>query len=108
MKKIVYVIIVLFLFGCSKSDDLKPILLNIEASGEIQLVPDLASIAVNVSYTNKDLSKSTECTKKSIDELFALLNEHKIKEDDYHSSKINLCRSTNNDFSAPARSKRYR
>lgn len=90
MKKIIYIIIVLSLFGCNKSDDVKSILVNIEASGEIQLVPDIASIVVNVSCTNKDLSKSTECTKMSIDELFALLNEHKVNRDDYHSSRIRL------------------
>jgi len=90
MKKIVYIIIALSLFGCNKSDNVKDILVNIKASGEIQLVPDIASIAVNINCTNKDLSKSTDCTKKSIDELFALLNEHKIEKDDYHSSRINL------------------
>ncbi len=92
MKKIVYIIILLSLFGCNKSDNVKSILVNIEASGETQLVPDIASIAVNVSCTNKDLSKSTECTKTNIDELFALLNGHKIKKDDYHSSRVNLAK----------------
>ena len=90
MKKIVYIIVLLSLFGCDKSDDVKSIHVNIEASGEIQLVPDMASIAVNISCTNKDLSISTECTKMSIDELFALLNENNIKKDEYHSSRINL------------------
>lgn len=90
MKRILYIIVVLFLFGCNKSDDVKSILVNIEASGEVELVPDMASIVVSVSCTNKDLSQSTECTKMSIDELFGLLNEHNIDKDDYHSSRIDL------------------
>ena len=90
MKKIVYIIILLSLVGCNKSADVKSVLVNIEASGEIQLVPDIASIAVNVSCTDKDLSKSTECTRKNIDELFSLLEENKIDKNDYHSSRIDL------------------
>ncbi len=90
MKKIVCIIIVLLLFGCNKSDDVKSIYVNIEASGEIQLIPDMASITVNINCTDKDLTKSTECTTMSVDELFALLNEHKVKKDDFHSSRINL------------------
>jgi uncharacterized protein YggE len=82
--------IVLSLFGCNESDYKKPVLLNINASGEIEVVPDIAAITVNVSCTNKDLSKSNDCTKKSIDELFTLLDEHKILKEDYHSSRINL------------------
>ena len=56
--------IVLFLFGCNKSDYEKPVLLNIKASGEIEVVPDIAAITVNVSCTNINLSKSNDCTKK--------------------------------------------
>jgi uncharacterized protein YggE len=90
MKKLFYIIVVLSLFGCNGSDDVRSILVNIEASGEIEVLPDMASIAVNVSCIDKDLSKSTECTKTSIADLFALLDEHKINRDDYHSSSINL------------------
>lgn len=90
MKKIVYLIIALSLFGCNKSDNVKPLMVNIKASGEMELVPDMAGLAVDVSCTNKDLSKSNECVKKNIDDLFTLLNEHKIDKDDYHSSRINL------------------
>ena len=94
MKKIIYIIVLLSLFGCNQSDNAKSIQVNIEASGEILLAPDIASIIVNISCTNKDLSKSTDCTKLSIDELFALLNKHNIKQDDYHSSRINLDKTT--------------
>ena len=90
MKKIVYIIIALSLFGCNKSDNVKHILVNIKASGEIRLVPDIASLEVNISCTNKDLSKSNDCTKNNIDELFSLLSEYKVDKDDYHSSRINL------------------
>lgn len=90
MKRIVFLIIVLSLLGCNKSDNRNPVLLNVQASGEIEIVPDIATITVNVSCTNKDLSKSNDCTKKSIDELFILFNEHKISKKDYHSSRINL------------------
>jgi uncharacterized protein YggE len=90
MKKLFYIIVVLSLFGCNGSNDVRSIPVNIEASGEIEVLPDMASIAVNVSCTDKDLSKSTECTKMSIDKLFALLNEHHINRDDYHSSRIDL------------------
>lgn len=90
MKKTVYMIILLSLFGCNQLNDVKSVLVNIEASGEIQLVPDMAGIAVNLSCTDEDLSKSTECTKISIDELFTLLDEQNVKKDDYHSSTIYL------------------
>lgn len=90
MTRIIFIIISLFLYGCNQSDNAKSVLVNLMASGEIQLVPDMASIKVNVSCTNKDLSKSNECTKKNIADLFALLNEHDVEKKDYHSSSINL------------------
>lgn len=90
MKKIVYIIIVFTLYGCNQLDSKKPVYLNIQASGEVEVIPDIASITINVSCTNKDLYKSNDCTKKSITELFELFNKHKILKKDYHSSRINL------------------
>ena len=90
MKKFIYIIVALSLFGCGASDHKKPVLLNISATGEIEVVPDIASIVVNVSCLNKNLVKSNNCTKEHIDKLFKLLEQHQILKKDYHSSRVNL------------------
>lgn len=83
-------IFALSLLSCNDVGNKEPVHLNIKASGEVEVVPDIASITADVSCTNKDLAKSNDCASRSINELFALLNEHKILKEDYHSSRINL------------------
>jgi uncharacterized protein YggE len=90
MKKFACIIMILALFGCNKSENVKSVLVNVKASGEIELAPNMADIAVNISCTDKVLGKSNDCTRKGIDSLFALLAEHQISKDDYHSSRIDL------------------
>ncbi|MFC1588831.1 SIMPL domain-containing protein [Pseudomonadota bacterium] len=90
MRRILYIVIAFSLLGCNQSNDTKSVVVNLMASGEIQLVPDMAGINVNVSCTNQDLSSSSECIKQSIASLFDLLDEHKVDKQDYHSSSINL------------------
>ncbi len=92
MKKLIYIIIALSLTGCGTSDHKKSVLLNISATGEIEVIPDIASITVHVSCLNKNLSKSNNCTKKRITKLFTLLEQHKILKKDYHSSRVNLAK----------------
>lgn len=90
MIRVIYIVITLSLLGCNQSDKTKSVLVNLNASGEIQLLPDMASITVNVSCVNKNILASGECTKKSVAKLFALLDEHKVDKKDYHSSRVNL------------------
>jgi len=80
----------LFLLGCNQPDYKKSVLLNISASGAMEVVPDIVSITISVSCLNKNLNKSNNCTKKRIDSLFKLLEKHKIAKKDYHSSRVNL------------------
>lgn len=90
MKKFIYIIMALSLIGCDNSDHKKSILLNISATGEIEIIPDIASITINVSCLSKNLVKSNNCTKNRIDKLFTLLEQHKTLKKDYHSSRVNL------------------
>jgi len=93
MKKYVYILIALLLSACNQSDSDNSVLLNIRATGEIDLVPDMASVTVNISCIYKDIAASNECARKNIDTLFALFDKHKISKDDYHSSRVNLEKS---------------
>lgn len=38
MKKFIYVTIILIISGCSKLDNKKPVYLNIQASGEVEVI----------------------------------------------------------------------
>jgi len=90
MKKFIYIIFALSLIGCGNSEHKKSVLLNISASGDIEVIPDIASITVNVSCLDKNLNNSNTCTKKRIKKLFKLFEQHKILKKDYHSSRVNL------------------
>ena len=90
MKKFIYIIFALSLIGCGNSEYKKSVLLNISASGDIEVIPDIASITVNVSCLDKNLNNSNTCTKKRIKKLFKLFEQHKILTKDYHSSRVNL------------------
>ena len=93
MKKYLYILIALLLSACNLSVSNNSVLLNISATGEIELIPDMASVAVNIACTNKDITVSNECARKNIDKLFALFDEYKISKEDYHSSRVNLEKS---------------
>ena len=90
MKNIICILAFLLLPGCYQVDDNKYILMNLKANGEIELIPDMASIYVNIYCVNKGLVKSNACTKEGIDALFALLDKYKVEKSDYHSSRIEL------------------
>ena len=83
----------LLLSACNHSTSDNSVLLNISASGEIELVPDMASVTISIGCTNKDITVSNECAMQNIDKLFALFDEYEISKDDYHSSRVNLEKS---------------
>ena len=90
MKRLIYIVTAFSLLLCSLPAGAEPVTVNVKATGEIELVPDMGGITVSVSCTDQVLAASTDCTKKGIDALFALLKEHKIPKEDYHSSAVNL------------------
>lgn len=92
MKKIAVILTVLLVFmsECAAQPDKDGTILNLDASGEIEVEPDMARFRVMVSCIEKHSSASKFCLKNEIDEVFDILSELYIGPKDYHSSKVSL------------------
>jgi len=90
MRKLVYLLLIVVLTGCQTAEKKDDVLLNLSSSGEVKVVPDMASLTATVSCTNKNINLSSDCTKRGINTLFQLLEQNGVAKKDYHSSRIEL------------------
>lgn len=90
MRWLAFITLSLALAGCQTAENKDTIVLNLSSSGEVKVVPDMASLLATISCTNKNLTFSTNCTKRGIDTLFQLLEQNGVEKKDYHSSRIEL------------------
>lgn len=90
MRRLATVLLIVALAGCQTETESDYLLLNLSSSGEVKLIPDMASMSATISCTDKMIERSAECTKRVINDLFQLLEKNGVKKEDYHSSRIEL------------------
>lgn len=90
MRGFAWIAFIFALAGCQADTERDFMLLNLSSSGEVRLIPDMASMSATISCTDKNIDRSTDCAKRGINALFQLLEQNGIKREDYHSSRIEL------------------
>ena len=88
MKKLLFFLPALMLISCSPKNDYKAILLK--ATGTVEIAPDEASIIINASCTDRDISQAKACLIEITSGLNENLNEFGIQKEDILTTNVNL------------------
>ena len=95
MKKYILPFLLLILAASASSAKAETLetILNLEAAGEIEVVPDLADFKVSLSCVDEDVNTSNDCLKSEATLVYKVLGKLQIDKKDYHSSRVNLNKS---------------
>ena len=80
----------LIFFGCNTKPGNQNVTVNIFATGEMEVKPDIADFVVNASCVNRNILTSNNCVKKQVDKITKILTESQVSSEDYHTSDISL------------------
>jgi uncharacterized protein len=88
MKNILQFLFIIFMISCSSEKDYKTILLK--TRGVIEVVPDEASIVIEISCIDKQIEQAKSCLIDKSNRLNEDLNSFSIQKDDILTTNVNL------------------
>jgi uncharacterized protein YggE len=92
MKRLIYILIIISLFGCVTKENFKTIILK--TSGHVEIEPDEASILIQINCVDKNIMTAKNCLIDKSNKLNASLAKYGIKEPDILTARVDL----NKDF----------
>ncbi len=84
------VLLLVLVTGCDVKSNSQSISVKIQASGEVEVEPDIATFVVTASCVNKKINISNTCTKNKVTSIFKIFDKSKIDKKDFHSSGVSL------------------
>jgi len=93
MKRLIYVLLIISLFGCDTKENFKTIILK--TTGNIEIEPDEASILIQINCVDKNIMTAKNCLMEKSDKLYASLTKYGIQKQDILTTRVDL----NKDFS---------
>ena len=80
----------LFLNGCANTAQNKGITVNINASGEIIVQPDMATFNVTAGCVNQNIEQAKSCVKNQLVKLIDILKTAEVAPEDIQSQRVEL------------------
>lgn len=89
-KCMLFLVLSLIFVGCNIKPDNQNVVVNIFATGEIEVKPDIADFVVSASCVNRNILASNNCVKKQVATITKILTESQVDSEDFHASDISL------------------
>ncbi len=85
-----FLVFSLIFSGCNINSDNQNVMVNIFATGKVEVKPDIANFIVNASCVHKNIETSNTCVKGQLETITTILTEAQVSKDDFHTSDIRL------------------
>lgn len=96
MKKLIGILVLFILVGCSNNQILEPTkfkTIMIKSAGEVETLPDMASFQINLSCLEKTAKASKECLVEKSNDLISKIQSFGVRKEDILTTSVNMNKS---------------